>query len=142
MFEVSVDYRAPSREKLFLGDGWGVRDLRGPYLSSPEGEIILNEWALSRVTPSTLTLTLSLSGRAEVNALFVKASGNFGTTQCVVDKTQRSIIVISGLLVSDRLDPTIIKLRSTFRPDQQIAASPGTMDIVAIDALRLTRGSK
>jgi hypothetical protein len=140
MFEVSIDYRAPSRETLFLGDGWGVRDVRGPYLSASEGEIIIYKWALSRLVPSVLTLTLSLSSRADVNALFVRASGKFGTTQCVVDKTQRSIITIPGLLITDGLTPTVIKLSSMFRPALQIAVSPGTMDIVAIDELRLTRG--
>jgi hypothetical protein len=42
MFEICVDYRAPSQEWLFLGNGWGVRDVRGSYLSSAEAEIIIH----------------------------------------------------------------------------------------------------
>jgi hypothetical protein len=117
-FEVRIDYRAPSRERLFLGDGWGVRDVRGPYLSAPEATFILHSWALSRTLPSKLTLTLSLSDRAEVNALFVIASGGFGTARCIVAKVQQSIMTISPLLATDGWNSTVIKLYSTFHANE------------------------
>jgi hypothetical protein len=139
MFEICVDYRAPSQEWLFLGNGWGVRDVRGPYLSASEAEIIIYNWALSRSSPSTLRLTLSLSSRAEVNALFVRARGEFGTSQCIVGKIKHSIMTISPLLGNDANYSTIIKLWSVFRPDENIPISQGRIDIVAIDKLQLTR---
>jgi hypothetical protein len=85
-------------------------------------------------------LTLSLSHRAVVNALFVRARGEFGTAQCIVDKIKDSIMNIFPLLANDAHYPTIIKLWSVFCPDENIPISPqGTIDIVAIDELLLTR---
>ena len=142
MFELYVDYRAPSREWLFLGYGWGVRDVRGPYLSTPEAEIVLYNWALSQNLPSTLTLSFSLARRAQVNAVLVRAQGDFGRTECIVPKFGKATMTISSLRANIYLNPKIIKLSSVFHLDEQIATLPGTTDIVAIDKLRLIRQSR
>src|SRR6516164_109532 len=137
MFELYIDYRAPSQEWLFLGYGWGVRDVRGPFLSTPEAEIVLYNWALSPNLVSTLTLSFSLALRAQMNAVLVKARGDFGRTQCIVPKPGKSTMTIPSLLSNTRSGPTIIKLSSVFHLDEQIATLAGTTDIVAIDELRL-----
>ena len=78
VLNIHVIYKAPSRELLFLGTGWGGRDIRGPYLSEMGAEIIIGNWALSQRIPSRVELTLSVSNRCEVDALFVRATGVFG----------------------------------------------------------------
>ena len=44
-FALEVDYRAPSREDLFLASGWGVRDVGGPYINSSSATIIIPNWS-------------------------------------------------------------------------------------------------
>ena len=86
VLNIHVIYKAPSRELLFLGTGWGGRDIRGPYLSETGAEIIIGNWALSQRIPSRVELTLTVSNRCEVDALFVRATGVFGSTQTLVKK--------------------------------------------------------
>lgn len=55
VLDIRVVYKPPSKEWLFLGFGWGaVRDLRGPYLTTPLAEIVIGNWALSQTVASTL----------------------------------------------------------------------------------------
>jgi hypothetical protein len=51
-------------------------------------------------------------------------------------------MTIFPLLATSNWNPTIIKFSSVFRPDEHITASAGTMDIVAINELRLMRRSR
>ena len=89
VFDVQVVYKAPSKEELFLGFGWGSRDVRGPYLSAEAAEIIIPNWALSSEIASTVKLSLSVSNRCKVDALIVRATGVFGSAQKLVKEKRR-----------------------------------------------------
>ena len=77
-----------------------------------------------------------------MNAVLVEANGDFGVTQCNVAKFETSIMSISPLFGNIDSKPTIIKLSSVFLLGEHIATPAGTMDIVAVNELRLTRKSR
>src|SRR6266566_1983871 len=98
-FDLSVDYRAPSREQVFLGAGCEpARDVRGAFISGPSAELLIGNWALSRTLPSQLTLIFSMPTRAAVDAMVVRAGGTFGSIHVIVEKFQQTQMVISPLL--------------------------------------------
>jgi hypothetical protein len=134
-----INYRSPSRERLFLGDGWGPRDVSGPYLSAAFAEIIIDNCVLLERAPATLKLILSLSNRSQVDALFVRANGVFGSVQRIIMRNEQTILTIDGILADANKRDTKIVLRPTFGPSSTIAESPHTVDIVRIDELQLIR---
>lgn len=73
-FYLSIRYRAPSREELFLDENWGVRDVSGPYLSSLVGFIYIDNKMFSSKAPSTITLVLSVSNRCPTDSVLTKVS--------------------------------------------------------------------
>ena len=73
-FYLTIIYRAPSKEKLFLGKGWGIRDVRGPYLDGFMGHIHIASEVLSSETPSTISLVLSASNRCPTSFVLAKIS--------------------------------------------------------------------
>jgi hypothetical protein len=136
--DINVDYKAPSWERLFLGTGWGGRDIRGPYISGTTAEIVIDNWALSAKTPATVKLTLSVSNRCEVDALFVRATGAFGSVQRLVKRNEEAILTITKIFAQPSRSYVIL-LEPTFGVNNIIAATPGTIDIVALNEFRLTR---
>jgi|SRR5271166_829664 len=54
-FALEVDYRASSREHLFLASGWGIRDVGGPYVMSSSAMIIIPNWGLSNQYASIIS---------------------------------------------------------------------------------------
>jgi hypothetical protein len=139
VLDINVDYKAPSWERLFLGNGWGGRDIRGPYISATTAEIVIDNWALSPKTAATVKLTLSVSNRCEVDALFVRAIGVFGSIQSLVKRNEEATLTISNVFADSIKRKAVILLRPTFGVNDIIAATPGTIDIVALNELRLTR---
>jgi hypothetical protein len=140
VLDIHVIYRTPSRERLFLGRGWGgVRDVRGPFLFAAAAEIVIDNWALSRKMASTVKLTLSVSNRCEVDALFIRATGAFGSAQTLVRKNDETIFTLSGIFADAVGYGTVIMLEPAFGPGSGILKTAGSSDIVAIDELRLTR---
>ena len=73
-FYLVVKYKAPSKERLFLEEGWGLRDVRGPYLDGPIGRVCVTNAVLSSEIPSTISMVLSLSSRCPTPAVVVKIS--------------------------------------------------------------------
>jgi hypothetical protein len=137
---IHILYKAPSKERLFLGSGWSlVRDVRGPYLSAPVAEIVIDNWALSSKVASTLEFTLSVSNRCEVDTVFVQATGDFGSTQTPVKRNNQCILTITGILADPTRDHTVITLKSAFDSEGKVAVMAGMLDIVAIDEFRLIR---
>lgn len=136
LFKIHVIYKAPSREQLFLGDGWSARDIRGPY-SGAAAEIVINNWALSSTLASTLKLTLSVSNRCEVDALFVRATGAFGSAQTLVKRNDEAVLTLSNIFADPVRDHTVIVLEPTFGPGSGGATTAGSLDIVALNELKL-----
>jgi hypothetical protein len=142
-FELRVDYKAPSREQLFLGAGWEpARDVRGAFISGPAGELLIGNGALSRNYASQLTLAFSMATRAAVDAMMVRASGTFGSSHVIVQKSQQARLVISPLFADPNRSYVRIMLEPAFGPSGTIPESPGTMDLIALDELEIERNSR
>ena len=139
VLDINVDYKAPSWERLFLGKGWGVRDIRRPYITDTTAQIVIDNWALSPKTAATVKLTLAVSNRCEVDALFVRAIGVFGSAQNLVKRNDEATLTISNVFADPIRKHAVILLEPTFGVNGIIAATPGTIDIVALNELRLTR---
>jgi hypothetical protein len=119
-----------------------ARDVRGAYISGPAGELLIGNWALSRNFASRLTLAFSMATRAAVDAMMVRASCTFGSTHVLVQKSQRVRLVISPLFVDPNRSYVRIMLEPTFGPSENIPASAGTMDLIALDELEIERASR
>jgi hypothetical protein len=72
-FYLIVKYKSPSKEWSFLEKGWGIRDVRGPYLNTFTGHICISNEILLPEIPSTISLTLSLSNRCPTASILVQA---------------------------------------------------------------------
>lgn len=72
-FYTTVNYKSPSKEESFLKSGWGIRDVRGPYLSENIGYIQIPNNLLLADIASTICFTLSLSNRCSVKVIEVQA---------------------------------------------------------------------
>jgi len=59
-----------------LGKGWGIRDVRGPYLDGLIGHIHIVGEVLSSEIPSTISLVLSLSNRCPTSSILAKVSAD------------------------------------------------------------------
>lgn len=139
-FELRVSYKFPSKEWIFLGAGWGgVRDVRGAYISEPTAWLHIENWALSQKFPSKLILVFSMSHRAEVDAMVVRAIGSFGQSHVIIGKHQQASMTISPCLRDPVLNFARILLQPTFGPSNAISISGGTIDLVALDELKLLR---
>lgn len=73
-FYLTVNYKSLSKEWLFLEKGWGIRDVRGPYLNTFMGYICISNEILLPEIPSTIALTFSLSNRCPITSILVQAS--------------------------------------------------------------------
>jgi hypothetical protein len=141
--KLKVDYKAPSREQLFLGAGWEpARDVRGAFISGPAGELLIGNWALSVYYASQLTLAFSMTNRAAVDAMMVRASGAFGSSHVIVQKSLQARLVISPLFADPSRSYVRIILEPAFGPSGTIPESPATMDLIALDELEMERVSR
>jgi hypothetical protein len=134
--ELKIDYRAPSKERLFLGSGWGIRDVRGPYVSGTAAEIVIESWALSKIAPSEIRLTLSMSNRADVDGLTLRIRGTLSHTQAILSKTKPTCIILTGISPNLARADVVLVLEPGF--GNSSAPSSGTTDIVALDEIQIT----
>jgi hypothetical protein len=140
-FELHVSYKVPSKEWIFLGAGWGIRDIRGPYISQPAAYLHIENWALSQIFPSKLILMFSMSHRAAVDAMVVRAVGAFGQSHVILGKHRQASMTISPCVRDPVLNFASILLHPTFGPGNDISISGDTIDLVALDELQLLRES-
>ena len=138
-FELHISYKAPSKEWIFLGAGWSGRDIRGLYISEPAAWLDIENWALSQKFPSKLILVFSMSHRAEVDAMVVRAVGAFGQSHVIVGKHKQASMTISPCFRDPVLNFARIILQPTFGPSNSISNALGTIDLIALDELHLSR---
>jgi hypothetical protein len=131
-FALIIDYRNPSSERLFLGSGWGVSDVRGPYLNANIGMICISPWALSSVMPSLITLEFEMSNRACVEAVSLRADGNFEMKTCFLQRNKSSKLLIEDIVWHRQRDFVIC------------IVCPGTpilnaSEVISLNGMTLTR---
>ena len=94
---LTARYRAPSKERAFLGDGWGIRDVRGPYLNGSVGHVCIDSAVLSSEIPSTISLVLSASNRCPTPSVMAKVSAPGKTVSRSVAKNGSADFIIESI---------------------------------------------
>jgi hypothetical protein len=80
-----------------------------------------------------------VSNLCEVDALVVRATGAFGSAQKLVKRNEETTLTLRDVFADPTLNHTVIILEPSFHPGNGVVETAGTVDIVAIDELRLTR---
>ena len=133
-FELKIDYRSPSQERLFLGSGWGIRDVRGPYLNASEGRICISPCVLSPVKPSVISLQFGMSNSALLDAVSLQATGDFGVKSCFLERNNATELIIEDIVRHQHGEYVICIMHpraSQFGAD--------LIDFISIDGLTLSR---
>ena len=133
---LTVRYRVPSKERSFLGKGWGIRDVRGPYLDGFVGHICIAGAVLSSETPSTISLVLSASNRCPTPFILAKVSTAGKEVSKNINKNGSTDFILESIYANsvDNLD-LLVQL-----PDVQTAADLQRFyTILAIDELTIER---
>jgi hypothetical protein len=133
---LTVDYRAPSRERMFLDGSWGARDVRGPYLMNPVGYLHKFDELLSMRYPSNILLTLTLSNRCPAPSVLVEVSTELSTVSQRIEKNKSSDFAFDSIYL-DQKQP--LKF-SVHIPEIGRSCIPREFtDVLAIDELTLER---
>jgi hypothetical protein len=141
-FELRVVYTAPSKETVFLGAGWEpARDVRGAFISGPVGELLIERWALCGSHAFQLALTFSMATRAS------RRNGGACQRYVRIEPCDRAKITTNSdghLPAFCRSDRALVRitLQPSFGPSNTIGESPETMDLVALDALEISRTAR
>jgi hypothetical protein len=135
-FHLTVKYRSPSKEKSFLGKGWGLRDVRGPYLDGFVGHICIVAAVLSSEIPSTISLVLSVSNRCPTPFVLVKVSTHGKEISKNVDKNNSTDFILDSIHATPAGNlEVLVQL-----PDVQTSADLEKFwTILAIDELTIER---
>ena len=135
-FFLSVKYRAPSKEKLFLEKGWGIRDVSGPYLSISQVFICIDNSMFSSEIPSTISLVFSVSNRCPTASVLVTISNHEREFSQHIKKNGSSEFIIESVYFGPQRRYVI----SVCLPEVENLANPGSFsDILAIDEISIER---
>lgn len=135
-FSLSVDYRAPSKEIVFLAEGWGIRDVRGPYITRDKAFLRISEEFLSATVPSTLRLSLELSNRCSTEGLVVRFEGIFGNRGLLLARNKSADIIFENVLAKFGCYELAI-----YVPQCLASEAMFLQDVVALNSLSLQRWS-
>lgn len=133
---LTVKYSSSSKEWIFLKEGWGIRDVRGPYLNTFTGHICISNDILLPAVPSTISLTLSLSNRCPTTSILVQASacGKI-MTNSIEKNSSREFIFDSVLRKSTRNFDIFVSIPIV----KTCAELKKYCDIIAIDEITIER---
>jgi hypothetical protein len=142
-FLLDIDYsnsgfRSARHEYLFLGNGWGVRDTRGPYMTEPRATLAIAPWALSRRMGSQVHLHFGLSNRCPVDALIFGLSGRFGASSHIIQRNSKTDVVLDDIANEHELDEYRIDVALDDPAPENMLKF---MDILSIDRILIRRGA-
>ena len=135
-FYFVVRYKAPSKEKLFLGGGWGLRDVRGPYLDGLVGHIFITNTILSPEIPSTVSLVLSASNRCPTPSILAKVSTAKAEVSKKVVRNGSTDFVLDSVYAGPTNDLEIVVQLPDVKTDVELNSF---WTILAIDELNIER---
>ena len=119
-----LEYRSPARESRFLGAGWGMRDVRGPYIISSSAKLEITRTLFSTVRRMKLTLTLESSNRLQSDAMLVGLSCERRKETIVLKRNRSTLVEI----------PDISCPSTEFF---ELSISVAQLDVIALNWLRL-----
>jgi hypothetical protein len=131
----SRDNKSEAWERLFLAVGWGVRDVRGPYMTEPR--------AVPRFPTGRYQSTYALRcicaspGRCPVDALIFNVSGGFGSVSCIIRRPPDVDVVLDDIRIERGSEQYPINVALH---DPEPANVLKFMDILAINRIAIQRG--
>jgi hypothetical protein len=135
---IDRDGKSSTYESLFLGKGWGIRDVRGPYLTQPRGTLAIAPWALSRRVGSEVHLRFGLSNRCPVDALIFGISGRFGASSQIIQRNSEADVVLADVTAASELDVYQIDVALHEPAPENVLKF---MDILSIDRISIRRSA-
>lgn len=140
-FRFEVSYARPSIDRDYLGYGWGMSDVRGPYLILDYGHIYIPSILLHDKITSNIYLTFSLSNRSLYDTVEIICSHSKILLQETVLRNSDVTFALRGI-VKDDIGQKTIEIRARcldIRDSQAILKS--MVDLVTIDKLVVERNS-
>jgi hypothetical protein len=142
-FLLDIDYtcrsgKSAAWETLFLGDGWGVRDVRGPYMTRPRAVLAISAWALSARAGSQVHLRFGLSNRCPVDALIFNLSGGFGSVSRIIRRSSDVDVMLNDIRIERGSEQYLINV-ALHNPEPANVLK--FMDILAINRIAIQRSS-
>jgi hypothetical protein len=140
-FLLDIDYTCrpgniEAWETLFLGGGWGVRDVRGPYMTEPRAVLAISSWALSARVGSQVHLRFGLSNRCPLDALTFNLSGKFGSVSRMIRRSSDVYVMLDDIRIEPGSEEYLINV---------VLHDPAKvlkfMDVLAIDRIAIQRSS-
>ena len=71
---IEVRFDCAVNETVFLESGWGIRDVRGPYLIKEKGIVAIPDWLLDENFTTSVSMVFSLSNRSLREAVEIYVS--------------------------------------------------------------------
>lgn len=136
---MEILYNCAVKETLFLGKGWGVRDVRGPYLEQAGGEICFPSYWLDNKFTTTVELTFSLSNRSEQEGVEIQCYYLGESKRDTVLRNGSVTLILSSLLRQDSKFLLVRVLSTMLNITPSGAVIEPTADLVSIDKIRLYR---
>jgi hypothetical protein len=140
-FLLDIDYtcrvgKIDAWENLFLRRGWGVRDVRGPYMT--QAVLAISSWALSARVGSQVHLRFGLSNRCPVDALIFNISGRFGSVSRIIQRSSDVDVMLDGIRIEPGSEEYLIDVE-LHNPEPANVLQ--FMDILAINRIAIQRSS-
>ena len=136
MFYLKVNYRPPSKERIFLDDNWVHRDVRGPYLGGLLGRICIDGSILASKFPSTISLVLSVSNRCPITSILIKVVTPREKVVKHIAKNGSSEFVFTSIYSG--LEERLV-LAVEIPQTESVIDQKQFLDILAIDELTIER---
>ena len=132
-----LNYRAPSRERMFLSDGWGIRDVQGAYMTRRTATLRVPAFLMLANNVHNFNMRFSVSNRSLLEAVYVKVTCEGIAAGTFIQKNSSAFVQISCPLLQDNHDTLILIENSV--PATQSGYSAGLIDIVALDEISISR---
>lgn len=138
-FRLEISYACAVKETVFLGSGWGHRDVRGPYLTLRQGQICLPAFLFDKKFYSKVMLTFSLSNTCQHEAVEISCSYINDIKSETIIRNGEADIMMPETLGDNRVNH-IISVSATFLDvrGSRAVISP-VLDVVALDKIVIER---
>ena len=131
-FSFEVDYRASSQEVTFLQYGWGVRDVRGPYIRSNVGTLLIDDRHIKNIQRIDISFRLSASNRLPTDAATVIVEGPGSTQVIIIRKNEDHTVSLPS--VSKCAGQILIKITP---PQANFGSRIMLNDVISLDWIRI-----
>lgn len=134
-FFLKVMFYLSSQENCFLGEGWGIKDVRGPYLNGPIGIVKLHNSILSKSIGSNITIVLSTSNRCPIDSISITVKLNDKEITTHIKRNSSQEVVFVEVLANHKQETQILICDTSISSNATIEY----LDIISIDEITIER---